>query len=145
MSHESENVHSNRTQGRELALKYLYAMDLRADAGENFVQFAAHQKATNTVRQFAEGLVKGVQSEQAELDALITSVAVNWSVPRMAVVDRNVLRIGAHELRSTPEVPTNVVIDEAVELAKRYGAAQSGAFINGILDKLRKRLRPGAQ
>ncbi len=144
MTADAQGTHSNRTQGRELALKYLYALDLRGGEGESFASFASHQKATTTVRAFAEGLVKGVTGEQAELDELIASVAVNWSVPRMAVVDRNVLRLGAHELRTTPEVPTNVVIDEAVELAKRYGAAQSGAFINGILDKLKKRLRPGA-
>ncbi|MSR74753.1 MAG: transcription antitermination factor NusB [Planctomycetes bacterium] len=133
---------STRSQGRELALKYLYSADLRAQQPESFHEFAAHQGAAGPVRSFAEELVKGVQTDRDAIDALLSEVAANWTVARMAAVDRNVLRIGCHELKSTPETPVSVVIDEAVEIAKRYGSAQSGAFVNGLLDKLRRKLRP---
>lgn len=137
-----ENPRSSRSQGRELALKYLYSADLRQQEPETFAEFAAHQGSALPVRSFAEELVRGVQTDRAAIDALLAAVATNWTVARMAVVDRNVLRIGCHELKSTPETPVNVIIDEAVEVAKRYGSAQSGSFVNGVLDKLRRKLRP---
>ncbi len=85
--------------------------------------------------EFARGLVAGVRRNRPELDALIEKTAENWSLNRMAVTDRNVLRMGAYEILLS-ETPDPVAINEAVELAKRYGTAQSGPFVNGILDRL---------
>jgi N utilization substance protein B len=87
------------------------------------------------LRDFAISLVLGVLRNRDELDQLIASKADNWSVGRMAATDRNVLRMGAYEIRYT-DTPPRVAIDEAVELAKRFGAASSSQFVNGILDKL---------
>jgi transcription antitermination protein NusB len=85
--------------------------------------------------EFARGLVAGVRRNRPELDVLIEKTAENWSLSRMAVTDRNVLRMGAFEILLS-ETPDPVAINEAVELAKRYGTAQSGPFVNGILDRL---------
>lgn len=85
--------------------------------------------------EFARGLVAGVRRNRGELDQLLDKTAENWRIERMAATDRNVLRLGAYELLFT-ETPGAVAINEAVELAKRYGTAQSAQFVNGILDKL---------
>ena len=126
-----------RSRGRELALKYLYQLDVRKGPdGVDFDMFAEGQEETGTVVTFARDLVKGVLGRQAELDGRIQALAKNWSLARMAVIDRNVLRIGAFELLD-PAMPASIAINEAVELAKRFSTAQSGKFVNGILDKLR--------
>jgi N utilization substance protein B len=85
--------------------------------------------------EFGRGLIEGVRRNREQLDARITGAAEHWSLDRMAVTDRNVLRIGVYELLYT-DTPPRVAVDEAVDLAKRYGASQSGPFVNGILDKL---------
>jgi N utilization substance protein B len=85
--------------------------------------------------EFARSLVAGVRRNRGELDSLLGKTADNWRIERMAVTDRNILRLGAFELLFT-DIPGPVAVDEAVELAKRYGTAQSGQFVNGILDKL---------
>ena len=90
------------------------------------------------IREFAKQLVLGVKRNQEELDALLSARAENWSLSRMAVTDRNLLRLGAYEIRYA-DTPDRVAIDEAVELAKRYGTAHSSQFINGILDKIIER------
>ena len=85
--------------------------------------------------EFSRGLVSGVRRHCQEMDKLIEQVAENWSLKRMAATDRNILRLGAYEILHT-DTPDRVAIDEAVELAKRFGSAQSAQFVNGILDKL---------
>ena len=90
------------------------------------------------LRDFAVSLVLGVLRNREELDSLIAAKAENWSVSRMAATDRNILRLGAYEIRYT-DTPPRVAVDEAVELAKRFGAANSSQFVNGILDKLIER------
>ncbi len=87
-------------------------------------------------RAFADALVRGVINALAELDQLIASASANWRVERMTRVDRNVLRVGAYELAHCPDVPRPVAIDEAVELAKRFGTEESGSFVNGVLDRI---------
>src|SRR5207302_7709840 len=82
------------------------------------------------------GLIDGVHANQPRIDALISEVAENWRLDRMAAIDRNILRLGAYEMLYCPEVPTKVAINEALELAKRYSTAQSSRFVNGILDRL---------
>jgi N utilization substance protein B len=125
-----------RSRGRELALKYLYQADVRRDGAEAFDDFAVHQEETGGAVAFARDLVNGVIGRKAELDKLISGFARNWALHRMAVIDRNILRIGAFELLGADPPPRNVVINEAIELAKRFSTAESGRFINGVLDRV---------
>ncbi len=128
-----------RTAARELALKLLYQYDLRGeDALREMDSLFEQEKAPPTVREFARQIVDGCHLRWKDLGRVIQKVASNWALTRMAVVDRNVLRIGAWEILIA-ETPPAVAIDEAVDLAKKYSTAQSGAFVNGVLDSLRKR------
>jgi transcription antitermination factor NusB len=127
-----------RSKGRELALKYLYSADVRGPDVEPFEAFAAHQEETGGSVVFGKLVAEGVLARAKELDALLAGLAKNWSVRRMAIIDRNILRIGAYELLSDEAPPRSVVINEAIELAKRFSTAESGSFINGILDRIGK-------
>lgn len=130
---------SRRTRAREMALQALFQEDLNPkNSLENLGVFLAARLQDESLREFAKQLVLGVKRNQDELDALISEKAANWSVPRMAATDRNLLRLGAYEIRYA-DTPDRVAVDEAIELAKRYGTAQSPQFINGILDKLIER------
>jgi N utilization substance protein B len=130
---------TRRTRAREIALQALYQEDLNPEnALENLGAFLSARLQDESLREFAKQLVLGVKRNQEELDALLAEKASNWSVPRMAATDRNLLRLGAYEIRYA-DTPDRVAIDEAIELAKRYGAANSPQFINGILDKLIER------
>jgi N utilization substance protein B len=125
-----------RSRGRELALKYLYQADLRGGDAEPFAAFAQHQEEGGTAAAFAGTLAAGVLAKKTDLDSAIAQVARNWSISRMPVIDRNILRIGAFELLGDDPLPRGIVINEAIELAKRFSTADSGKFINGILDKI---------
>jgi N utilization substance protein B len=130
---------SRRSRAREIALQALFQEDLNPQNSlENLGTFLAVRLQDDASREFAKGLVLGVKRNQQELDALIAEKAENWTVSRMPATDRNLLRLGAFEIRYT-DTPHRVAINEAVELAKRYGTAQSSLFINGILDKLIER------
>jgi N utilization substance protein B len=125
-----------RSRGRELALKYLYQADLRRGDVEPFDDFAVHQEEGGSAAAFARTIVEGVVAKRDALDALISKWARNWKIARMPVIDRNILRIGTLELTGEGAPPRSVVINEAIELAKRFSTAESGKFINGILDKI---------
>ncbi|MEW4568380.1 transcription antitermination factor NusB [Tautonia sp. JC769] len=128
---------TRRTRGREIALQVLYQLDHNPDLGPEVIQeFVERRLHDPALRSYADALIEGVRSRQAHLDALIGRVAENWSVERMAAIDRNVLRLGAFEMLYRTEVPVKVVINEALELAKRYSTSQSSRFVNGILDRL---------
>lgn len=128
---------SRRSRARAVVLQLLYQDDLnpRRDlaAADRFLRRRL-QGDEETV-EFARGLLAGVRRNRRELDQVLGQRADNWSLERMAVIDRNILRLGAYELLFTP-TPRSVVINEAVELAKRYGGANSGPFVNGVLDGL---------
>ncbi len=127
---------AGRTRAREVALQALFQEDLNPrDTRDQVMPLLENRLKEPELRDFAVGLVLGVLRNRDELDALIAAKADNWSVGRMAVTDRNVLRMGAYEIRYT-DTPPRVAVDEAVELAKRFGAASSSQFVNGILDKL---------
>ena len=122
----------------------LYQIDQTgSDSAEVFDTFWVGQTASPELREFAERLVRGVIDRRGDLDRWIGECAANWRMERMAVVDRNVLRLAAFELLIEPDAPPAVVIDEAIEIAKKFGGGESGAFINGILDAIRKRVRIG--
>lgn len=126
-----------RRRAREYALQVLFQLDLTSgDPEVALEQFWSRQAADPEVREFAEELVLGVLQRKAEIDSRIVAVAKNWRIERMGVVDRNVLRIAVLELTGGGETPRAVIIDESVEIAKRFGSEGSGGFINGILDSI---------
>lgn len=127
-----------RTRGREVALQTLYQKELNPGLGARHLNTFLRRrlKQTPSLVDYAKALVEGVEAHKAELDARIQSVAENWRLDRMPALDRNVLRIGLYEIQTGgTDTPPPVALDEAVELAKRYGTAQSSKFINGLLDR----------
>ncbi len=130
---------SRRSRAREIVIQVLYEDDLNPENSlSNLGAFLAARLQDDNQREFAKQLVLGVKRNQDELDALVAERAEHWSVGRMPATDRNLLRLGAFEIRYS-DTPDRVAINEAVELAKRYGTANSPQFINGILDKLIER------
>src|SRR6185436_14581809 len=135
-----------RTRARELALQFLYQLDLRGpELLPEARAFFRSEEDDKSAREFAAQLVDGVAEHRVELDDVIRAVAQNWEIARMAVIDRNVLRMAAFELFHCPDVPPKVAINEAIELGKRFSTQNSGAFINGILDKIKDRARSGPE
>jgi len=125
-------------QTRELMefVRHLAALRDQEDAiADDEEKFYWQWLRTPSLVEFSRLLIQGVTGKRAELDEKIAAAAENWSVERMAATDRNVLRLGAYEIHFT-DTPTKVAVDEAVELAKRFGGAESAQFVNGILDKL---------
>jgi transcription antitermination protein NusB len=132
-----------RTRARELALQFLYVLDVQGPESveglDRFLDEELETKPSNEpAREYARRLVEGTMRHRAEIDVLLGEAARNWDLSRMAVVDRNVLRLGCYEMLHEPDVPTKVAINEAIELGKRFSTEQSGAFVNGILDRIRK-------
>jgi N utilization substance protein B len=127
---------ARRSRAREVALQVLYQDDLNPGhdpaTSERFIAGRLHHPE---LVEFARMLVAGVRRQRPELDEILSRTAANWSLERMAATDRNVLRLGAFEILFT-DTPGRVAINEAVELAKRFGAGQSAQFVNGILDRL---------
>ena len=135
-----------RREGREAAVQFLFSKDLHPLEGQPSEDerraFWEIHNAKKGARQFAEGLISGVTQHVAEIDERIASTAENFSIERLAGVDRNILRLAIYEFLKTPEVPRPVVINEAIEIAKKFASAESAAFVNGILDKISKELSP---
>ncbi len=128
-----------RTKARQLALQFLYQFDLRSqEILEQKEIFIAENETSAEVKKYAKELIDGCLLYWEEIDAAITKVAKNWDISRMAVVDRTVLRIAVYELLYREDVPQKVAINEAINLGKRFSTEHSGAFINGILDNLKK-------
>ncbi len=129
-----------RTQSRESALKILYQSELTRReihaAAENF--WNEFEEIDENVRTFADRITSGIEKNFQSIDDKISQYATNWQLKRMAVIDRNVLRIGVFELLYAADIPPKVTINEAVELAKKYGDLESSKFVNGILDKIHK-------
>ena len=129
-----------RTESRECALKVLYQAEMTRRpmeaAMKNFWEGSPLED--QTVRDFTGRIVLGIEQKSQEIDDKITQYATNWQLKRMAVIDLTVLRIGVYELLFAPDIPPKVSINEAVELAKKYGDLESSKFINGILDKIHK-------
>lgn len=127
-----------RRKARETALQALYKLDISA-GGTGEEDLELEELAPGTAeRRYCETLVQGVRTHLADLDPEIEKYSENWTIKRMSVVDRNILRIAVYELHYGSDVPYKVVIDEAVELAKKFGTDESGPFINGIIDRIRK-------
>lgn len=126
-----------RTSGREAALQMLFAAEGGNSSIERVIGFYWRETPGDPEgRTYADRVVRGALSELAAVDEVIRKASHNWRLERMARVDRNVLRLGAWELMRNTEVPRAVILDEAIELAKRFGSEDSGAFVNGVLDRI---------
>ena len=137
-----DNVPGKRHRSRILALQTLYACEMGNTLDWNTVldTITAESSYQAIVVTYARELLAGLYRSIGTIDELIQQRAANWDIKRMAVIDRNILRLATAELRCFPEVPAKVVIDEAVELAKSFGAEDSGKFVNGIIDSVHKNL-----
>jgi N utilization substance protein B len=147
-----------RRRGREIALQILCSLDANPELdGDAALRLYFHHLApragddddrgpeppgSEDDQAFISALVGGTTRHREEIDALLRSVSRTWRVERMARVDRNLLRLATYELQHAPEIPARVILNEAIELAKRYGTAESPAFINGLLDSALKALPP---
>ena len=129
-----------RTQAREIALKILYQIDVvhleTARAIEEFFNY--NQEFAEEVKEFSNKIILGTINYLESLDKKIAEFATNWELKRMAIIDRNILRLACFELMFLDDIPSKVTINEAVELAKKYGGIDSGKFVNGVLDKINK-------
>ena len=133
-----------RRKARELALQLLYQLDVQGEGSPapHLDEFWTRHPVDIEVRDFAEALVRGTKLHEAKIDELISQYALHWELERMAVVDRNILREGIFELLWAGGVPPKVAINEALEVAKKFSTHESSRFINGILDRIHKELRP---
>ena len=128
-----------RTRARELALQLLYQIDARGDEILGTIDdYLAREEPDEDVRRFARELIDGTGEMRPGIDEIIAAAAQNWHLSRMTLVDRNILRMAVYEMLHVPDIPAKVSINEAIELGKRYSTQQSGAFINGILDRIRR-------
>ena len=126
-----------RREARELALQMLYALDtLKGNLRETLRGFREGVETRDRTREFAEALVQGVQEHRETIDQAIVARSKNWSISRMPRVDVNIMRLAAYELMFRRDIPKKVSINEAIEIAKKYGDKESPAFVNGILDEL---------
>lgn len=126
-----------RSAGRESALQMIFALEAGGATAEQVI--ATYWRETPgdpEGREYADAAVRGIAADLTRIDEAIRKASTNWRLERMARVDRNVLRLGAWELAQIVAVPRAVILDEAVELAKRYGSEESGSFVNGVLDRI---------
>ena len=128
---------SVRRRAREIALQVLYQLEMsHGDPGEVLELYWENFRPSPKAREFCQRLVEGVRRSQDRIDPFIEENSENWSLKRMAAVDRNILRLATFELLYCPEIPFKATLNEAIELAKKFGSDDSSAFINGILDKI---------
>ncbi len=130
---------TRRSRAREVALQLLFQRDLNRRIDRDVLErFVRERLRDQTLVPFCLALYDGVTAQREDIDRRLAETAENWRLARMPAVDRNVLRLGAYELMHTPETPPNVALNESIELARRYGSADSPAFVNGVLDRLRQ-------
>ncbi|MEE3055224.1 MAG: transcription antitermination factor NusB [Planctomycetota bacterium] len=136
----------NRTLAREIALQALFQQDLAGDDPQKISELLAEATEDSREREYARSLALGVLENRQDLDRRIVEVTNNWKLDRIAAVDRAILRLGLYELLEMDEVPPKVVINESVELAKKFSTAKSGSFVNGVLDRIYQDLsaKPGS-
>lgn len=137
---------NTRRRAREAALQMLYQTEVgRAAAHEAIATYwpahDAEREIAENLREFANALVRGTIERGQEIDAILAAHATNWRIERMAVIDRLVLRLAVYELLAEPATPPRVVINEALELARAYSGEEAVAFVNGVLDAVRKTVR----
>lgn len=134
-----------RSKARVCAMQMLYQRESSGEEPARVIEdFWTMRNGTSAVRAMAERLFAGAEREREAIDSDIAGVMTNWELGRLAAIERNVLRLGAYELKCEDETPSAVIIDEAIEISKRYGEADSSSFVNGILDALKRRYREKA-
>jgi N utilization substance protein B len=130
-------VRGTRRKGRELALQALYQIEMTGDSSMAAIDlFLSHFEGTAKAKEFARRLVSGVVSQCAEIDRLIERSSENWKLMRLAKVDLIILRVATYEIVFCPDIPSNVSLDEAIEIGKRFGSDDSAGFINGVLNQI---------
>ena len=133
-----------RRKARELALQALFCMDMTGDTSEEMLQrFCDHYDPPAKARPFFLELIRGVNGSRALIDQLIERFSRNWRLSRMSCVDRNIMRIAVYEMLFCRDIPAKVSINEAIDIGKKFGSSESGAFINGILDSIHLALQNG--
>jgi transcription antitermination protein NusB len=131
-----------RTKARECAFQMLYQWDITHEAMDGVVEsFWKVRSTTPPTREAAERLARGTERHAQRIDEAITQELKNWRLERIAAVDRNILRLATYELMMESATPHAVILDEAVEMAKRFGEADSPPFVNGVLDAVRRSVR----
>ena len=137
---------TKRRKAREVALQFLYQLDLQGepDPAPHGPEFWARHPLDDDTHGFADAIVHGTKTRQREIDDIIARFTEHWDLDRMAVVDRNILRLAVYELGWRADTPPKVVINEAIEIAKKFGTRESSRFINGILDRVHRELRPAS-
>ena len=134
-----------RRIARESALQILYQLEFDLHgAGEAATAFWKKKKGAAETKEYSRWLVEGISAKREEVDAAIQSVSENWRVQRMALVDRNILRLAAFELLHGESIAPAIVINEAIEIAKKFSGPEAATFVNGILDALRKKIQAKA-
>ena len=130
---------SVRRRSRELAMQALFYKDMSCCSSNDCIElFPRHFNVSNNARPFFERIIKGLEQFGSEIDSVIKQFSSNWKISRMSCVDRNIVRIAIYELLYCDDIPAKVSINEAVDIGKKFGTEESGAFINGILDSIRK-------
>ncbi len=133
---------SRRRKAREIALQTLYAQEVSGTAWKAaFDDNVERRKPSGEVIEYAERLVTNVMAERESLDVMIKDRLENWAIERVSVIDRTILRIALSELLHCPEVPVNVIMNEAIEIAQKFSSADAGRFVNGVLDRLAREVR----
>jgi len=128
----------SRRKSRELAMQFLYNLEMNhQDIDDALRYFWEMNPADESCREFAENIIRGAMEHKQEIDSIIDKFTINWDIERIAIVDRNVLRIGIYEMLFRDDIPPVVSINEAVDIAKKYSTGESGKFVNGILDKVK--------
>jgi len=130
-----------RREGREAAIQFLYQRDLGGGAGVSDLEdFYAFRGLSPAARRFCEGLVSGVLTHSDEVDVALREHSQNYELERLSAVDRNILRLAIHEMLFCADIPPVVSINEAIDIAKKYGTEESGRFVNGVLDRIKATL-----
>ena len=133
---------SARRKGRELALQVLYQLDMSGESSEQALRsFADSFEHTPGAREFGEALVRGVLDQREQIDASIAEASEHWRLERLSRIDANVIRIAVYEMTTPPGLPPQIAINEAIEVARKFGTTDSAAFVNGVLDAVGKRLQ----
>ncbi len=127
----------SRRKGRSVAVQILYQLEINGqEIEQNLPVFWEHHVHDDAVREFAERIARGVWQNRESIDTLIVDTTKNWSLKRIAPIDRNILRVAIYEILHCEDIPYKVTLNEAIELGKKYGCDKSGAFINGVLDSV---------
>lgn len=130
-----------RRKGRELALQALYQLEITDDHSEPALRrFCESFEASEAAQEFAMELVRGIVRRRAEIDRLIADACEHWRLERLSRIDLNIIRVAVHEMTGEPAVPVEIAINEAIEIARRYGTVESATFVNGVLDQAAARL-----